>query len=172
MYSVVLTTSEDVYEACTTEIHLRMCRGIQTGVLLMPKLACPIWKEFPGLLYHTFNTSAPDLNHTAFKGLSSKVHWCGNRTVIIPGSIQSVWASTFTWHSVGPQLNGTHWDRHCHAAEWCCHLIFCDVCSWTCVRLLKHLTVTAGIDCVITWFVVTEVQYLLDRMVSEPQSLF
>jgi hypothetical protein len=49
---------------------------------------------------------------------------------------------------------------------------FAVMSSWTCVRLLKHLTVTFGIGCVITWFRVTELQYLLDRMVSEPQTPF
>lgn len=37
------------------------------------------------------------------------------------------------------------------------------------VQLSKHLSVTVGIDCVIMWF---RVQYLLDRGVSDPQSLF
>jgi hypothetical protein len=37
-------------------------------------------------------------------------------------------------------------------------------------QLLKHLTVTFCIDCDVMCFKVTEVQYLLDRRVNEPQS--
>ena len=78
--------------------------------------------------------AVPHLQHSSTRhepysiwGLSSKVQWCGNRMAISPGSIRDVWASPITWDSVGPQLCRPHWDRHCHAAEWCCQWVCCDV---------------------------------------------